>query len=142
MSSKEILKLYKDPNFDGSFSGVRTFCDFVFAEKGIKLSPKHVYDVLKTDPLYLMQMKPVRKFPTRPYDVQSFGNLCQMDLANMPQFDGFKYFLILIDVFSKHIYALPLKDKTSATVGDAFQKIYQQFGSPIYKLETDKVRFC
>lgn len=139
LTNDDILKLYKDPTFEGSFSGVRTFCDFVFAEKGVKLSLKQVYNVLKTDPLYLMQMKPIRKFPTRPYDVQSFGNLYQMDLAVMPVFNGFKYFLVLIDVFSKHIFALPLKDKSSSSVGEAFQKIYEQFRSPIYKLETDKV---
>jgi len=139
LSDKEILKLYKTPSFGGSFSGVRTFCDFVFVEKGIKLSPSHVYNVLKKDPLYLMQMKPVRKFPTRPYDVQSFGNICQMDLAEMPHFKGFNYFLVLIDVFSKHVYAEALKDKSSSSVGEGFLEIYRKFGSPIYKIETDKV---
>ena len=140
MSDKEIIKLYKDPKFHGSFSGVRTFCDSVFAEKGVKLSIKHVYDVLKTDPLYLMEMKPIRNFPRRSYDVQSYGNLCQMDLCEMKNFQGFRFILVLIDVFSKKMFAVPLKDKTLASVKNGFLNIYEQFSSPIYKIETDRER--
>ena len=57
----------------------------------------------------------------------------------MFEFEGFKYFLVVIDAFSKHIYTEPLKDKSSKTVGNAFQKIYKEFGSPIVKLESDQV---
>jgi len=62
-----------------------------------------------------------------------------MDLAVMPDFEGYKYFLVVIDVYSKHLYARPLKDKTSATVGKAFEDIYKEFQSPIFKLESDQV---
>jgi len=64
-----------------------------------------------------------------------------MDLAVMPEFDGYKYFLVMIDVFSKHLYARPLKDKTASTVGKAFEDIYKEFQSPIFKLESDQVIF-
>jgi len=62
-----------------------------------------------------------------------------MDLAFMPEFEGFKYFLVMIDVFSKHIYTRPLKDKTAKAVGQAFQDIYKEFKTPIFKLESDNV---
>jgi len=58
----------------------------------------------------------------------------------MFEFEGFKYFLVLIDAFSKHIYTEPLKDKSSKTVGTAFKKIYKEFESPITKLESDQVK--
>lgn len=80
----------------------------------------------------------VRNFPRRPYKVNGFGDLVQMDLMELPVYNGFKYALIVIDTFSRHLYAEPLKQKTALEVGKAFQTIHKQFQSPIYKLETDK----
>jgi len=139
LTDEEILKLYKDPQFPGSFSGVKTLRDFLYAEKHELVPEKRLYDILKQDSNYLLHMKTVRKFPVRHYDVQSFGDTVQMDLAFMPEFDGFKYFLLVIDVFSKHMYTRPLKSKTAQAVGDAFKDIYKEFQTPIFKLESDNV---
>lgn len=138
LSDEEILKLYNDPLFDGSFSGIKTFRDFLYSEKKELIPEKRLYNILKKDKNYLLHMKPTRKFPTRPYDVQSFGNCVQIDLAEMPNFDGYKYFLVAIDVFSKHLYTRPLKSKTAKEVGDAFESIFNDFKTPIYKLESDQ----
>lgn len=138
LTDEEILQLYNDPLFDGSFSGVKTFRDFIYAEKKELIPEKRIYNILKKDKNYLLHMKPTRKFPTRPYDVQSFGNCVQIDLAEMPNYEGFKYFLVAIDVFSKHLYTRPLKSKTAKEVGEAFESIYGEFKTPIYKLESDQ----
>ena len=34
-----------------------------------------------------------------------------------------RYLLCVIDLFSKYAFAVPLKDKTGTTIGNAFQKI-------------------
>ena len=81
LTDQEILQLYKDPKFAGSFSGVRIFRDFLYGEKHELVSVKRLYSILKQDPIYLQHMKPIRKFPIRHYDVQSFGNTVQMDLG-------------------------------------------------------------
>jgi len=83
LTDEEILKLYKDPTFAGSFSGVKNFRNFLYAEKKELVPEKRLYNILKQDPLYLMHMKPARKYPVRHYDVQSFGNTVQMDLARI-----------------------------------------------------------
>ena len=84
-------------------------------------------------------MRPVRTFPRRSYDIEAYGDLTQADLAFFPESpQGYKYILILIDVFSRHLFAEPLKTKTSKEVGKAFEKIFKEFGSPILKLETDE----
>jgi len=62
-----------------------------------------------------------------------------MDLAFMPDFNGYKYFSVVIDVFSKHMYTRLLKDKTVKIVGKSFKEIFEEFGSPIFKLESDNV---
>ena len=59
-------------------------------------------------------------------------------MAEMFEYEDYKYILVVVDVFSKHIFAEPLKDKTAKTVGNAFEKIFEEFKSPITKLETDQ----
>ena len=138
LSDEEILRLYKDPNFVASFTGVRNFRNFLFTDLGENVSEKRLYGILKKDPNYIMHMKPVRKFPTRKYDIKSFGELVQADLADMFEYEGFKYFLVVVDAFSKHIYAEPLRDKTAASVGKALELVFKKFETPITKLETDQ----
>lgn len=139
LSDEEVLKIYKDPNFFASFGGVRQFRDALFAEYNEDIPLQRLTKILQTDENYLIYMKPKRKFPLRHYDVQSFGSLVQMDLAFMPNYQGFKYFLLLIDAFSKHIYCEALKEKSASQIKEAFEKIYSEdFQSPIYKLESDQ----
>ena len=61
-----------------------------------------------------------------------------LDLAYMFPVMGFKYFLLLIDVFSRHIYCEPLKKKNSLQVGAAIEKIMAKMETPIQKLQTDQ----
>ena len=36
---------------------------------------------------------------------------------------GFRFLLCVFDIFSKHAWVVPLKDKKSVSIVDAFQKI-------------------
>ena len=49
------------------------------------------------------------------------------DLVDMQAFSsfskGFKYILTVNDVFSKYAWAVPIKDKSAASVTKAFEKI-------------------
>ena len=49
------------------------------------------------------------------------------DLVDMQAFSsfnkGFKYILTVIDVLSKYAWAVPIKDKSAASVTNAFEKI-------------------
>ena len=49
------------------------------------------------------------------------------DLVNMQAFSsfnkGFKYILTVIDVFNKYAWAVPIKDKSAASVTKSFEKI-------------------
>ena len=55
-----------------------------------------------------------------PSESKTFG-----DLVGMQAFSsfntGFKYILTVIDVFSKYAWAVPIKDKSAATVTKAFE---------------------
>lgn len=137
LSDEKILELYKDINFPGSFSGVKVFQQFLKTDLNESIPEKRLYSLLKKDPLYVTHLKAVRHFPRRPYFVTSFGQLCQCDIAYMTKFNHFTYFLLLIDVFSRHIYCRPLRNKNGPTVEKAMKDIFSEFETPISCLESD-----
>ena len=54
---------------------------------------------------------------------------------------GFLYFLLIIDVFSRHIYVRPLKKKDGTTVGKALEEIFsivEEKNTPIQYFQTDQ----
>ena len=63
------------------------------------------------------------------------------DLIDMQSFSrsnkGFKYILMIIDVFSKYRWAIPLKTKNGSEVMKAFQSLWKT-QKPPQKLWTDE----
>jgi len=63
------------------------------------------------------------------------------DLVEMQQFSewnkGYRYLLMVLDVFSKYGWIVPLKDKKGETVTEAFKTIFKEGRKPQY-LWTDK----
>ena len=50
----------------------------------------------------------------------------QADLLYLPNDDGFKYCLAVVDIGSRLFDAVPLKDRTSKAVLDGFKILYKQ----------------
>lgn len=138
LSDGQILALYRNPKFSGSFAGVKTFQDALWVEKNENIPQKRLYGILKNYPLYIQHMKTVTKFPQRHYQCTSYGQIVEADLAEMPEFQGYNYILVVVDVFSKHLYAEPMKTKTASETRNGFKKIFAEFGSAIIKLQTDQ----
>jgi len=84
--------------------------------------------------------KPARRnFPRRRVDIIHFGigDTWQMDLADMQKFakenKGYKYFLVIIDIFTKFVWTVPIKDKSSKVVTSAIANIIEKkspYGPP------------
>ena len=75
--------------------------------------------------------KPVRKkFPKRFVFVRHVDDVWGADLVELPKISkknsGFKYILMVIDVFSKYGWAVPLKTKTGKEVTSALQTIFKE----------------
>ena len=51
---------------------------------------------------------------------------------------GYKYLLMIIDVFSKYGWIMPLKRKTGIAVSEAFKKVFKSSGRVPTRLWTDK----
>src|SRR6266853_1571964 len=68
-----------------------------------------------------MHGKIVRNFPRRKVIVHHIDDIWSADLVEMPNDLGYHYILTVIDCFSKYAWAIPLKNKQSNTVIDAFK---------------------
>ena len=56
---------------------------------------------------------------------------------------GFKFLFCVIDMFSKYVWVVPLKDKKGASIVDAFQNILDKSGRKPNKIWVDKgSQFC
>lgn len=78
-------------------------------------------------------------FTRRRVILKSINDLFQADLVEMIPYakenSGYKYILIVINCFSKFVWALPLKNKTSQEVSQAMEKVLKE-QTPI-NLQTD-----
>ena len=138
VSEQEILQLWRDPNFSGSYRGIKTFQILLKTDKNIDISEKELYKILKKDSIFLIHQKPARNFDRRHYDIRFYGETVQADIAYMFPYNKFLYFLLVVDCFSLKIFVRPLTSKSSASVGNAFKEIFDEFNAPIHVLETDR----
>ena len=69
-------------------------------------------------------------------------NICGANLADIQLIskfnNGFRFLLCVIDIFSKHAWVAPLKDKKSLSIVNAFQKILKQSARKSHKICADK----
>lgn len=137
LSDEDIIKLWQDKNFGGSFSGIRTLKQFLKTDFDESVSEKRLYNIFKNFPDYVSQLRPIRKYPTRNYVTDSFGELMETDLGVMHPFNKFRYFLCLVDVFSWHIWCVAMRKKNGPTVAKAFEQLFDEIKSPITKLQAD-----
>jgi len=52
-----VLKLWRDLNLEGSFTGVKTFQTLLRLNKNIDISERKLYQNLKNDPLFVMHQR-------------------------------------------------------------------------------------
>jgi len=139
LSDEDILNYWHNPDFSASFRGVRTFQVVLKTDLGIDVPLKRLYDVLKTDQVYLIHHRSVRHFPRRQYYVHAYGELTQMDIAVLfPDKNGFRYFLLLVDVFSTKVFTVPLKSRQVGDIISALKTIIQNFNSAIHEIQADR----
>ena len=86
--------------------------------------------------------KPIkRNFTRRRVIANHIDEIWASDLVKMQQLSkwnkGYRYLLMVIDVFSKYGWIEPLKDKKGETVTEAFKKIFKEGRKPKYPW-TDK----
>lgn len=134
MSKKDLVSLYTNPNVDGSLGGVARFAQ----AQGIPL--KEAKQILSKDLGYTLHRPRRKRFPKARVIVYGIDHQWVADLIDVQRLSrynkGYKFLLTVIDVLSKFLWVVPLKNKTGTEVVRGFQVILGRGRTPI-QLQTD-----
>ena len=86
---------------------------------------------------------PKKNYPTNKVRYNHSDEIWSIDLADMMDYKtsndkGFRYIFIIIDNFSKYLFAIPLKNKYSQTITNEFSNILTESKRKPIKLESDR----
>ena len=133
MDIKEVLASMVYKCFDKKTKG-----------SGITLANKSaINSIPQNEQLAEELLKPIiRKFKKRKVYSAFKGNIWAPDLADMQLIskfnNGFKFFLCVIDLYSKYAWVAPLKDKKGVSIVYAFQSILNKSNRKPNKIWVDK----
>jgi len=129
-------------------SGIRTSSndDLTTVYTNVKSIPNYsakIADFLRTNTNHSIHRRIVKKiFPRRKIITQFPFQIFQADLIEYPQYThangGHRFILIIIDCFSKMVYAAPVKRKNADYMSEAFQKIFGKFNNFPNSIITDQ----
>lgn len=127
---KKLKSIYFNPEHPASFSSAERLYQAVKGEA----TKKDVNDFLQSQFAYSLH-KPVRHNFIRNKTMAAHPlEHWQADLADMQAFAnvnrGFNYILMVIDVFTKYLIAVPLKKKDASSVTAAFESTFKH-GTPL-----------
>ena len=124
---KYLKNIYFKPSHPASFSGVEKLYQTVKKEGKFKIGRRRIKQFLQNQEEYSLQRYIKRKRKRRRVVVSSVDGQWGADLADVQSLaksnNGIKYWLIVIDMFSKFLFVETLNDKKASTVLAAFKKV-------------------
>lgn len=137
------IEIYTDPNHPASFSHPEKVFDYLRKEKGFAKSKlEHVRKALYTLCSYSQHKRLVNKFSRMMTRSDNSDHRWQMDLMKIEKFTTdqekpFKYLLLIIDVFTRYLYGVPLYEKSGKEVTEATELIFMTTGKIPYSITSD-----
>lgn len=125
----DLKKLYTDPKFSGSFSGKQRFIKAVRSQDR-NIKKEDVEKILRSIDSYSLH-KPLRrpKLFRRIY-TKGIKYLFQIDLIDMTKFenenDGYRWFITIIDTFSKKAWAFKIKRKAGKNIVEIMEPFLEE----------------
>lgn len=137
--AKKLSKIYYDTKHPASFSNVNKL--WLATEK--KISKKFIADWLSGQKNYTLHRPRQLKFRRNCYILSNINEYWEADLIVFPSElthhnDNFKYILMVIDCFSKFLFAVPLKRKTTEAIITGFEEIFNTTDRRCERLRTDR----
>jgi len=131
-----IKRAYFNIKEPTSYSSLSTFAK-ARKQHNIKDLQKSL-NKIKTYTVFRGKKKPI----FRPIFVFEEYQLLHVDLIDMhtisPRINqGMKMIMLAIDVFSKYVYAYPIKDRTSASIAKGFLQLFRDAKGKIKSIQTD-----
>ena len=136
-----LRKLYYTPGNPGSFGGPEKLYQAVKQDGKYKIGRRRIKQFLNNEDSYSL-MKPIRRsFPRSKVIVDTIDSMWDGDLADVSNIssnnEGYKFLLVLIDIFSRYLFIVPLKNKQHQNITDGLNAIFKKGRKP-HTLRTDK----
>lgn len=136
-----LRKLYYTPGNPGAVGGPEKLYQAVKQDEKYKIGRIRIRQFLNNEDPYSL-MKPIRRsFPRSNVVVDTIDSMWDGDLADVTnissQNDGYKFLLVLIDIFSRFLFIVPLKNKQHQNITDALKSVFKTGRKP-RALRTDK----
>jgi len=129
---KKLKDVYYNPGKVGSFGGIESLI------RGSDV--KNVKDWLKSQETYTLHKPIRRRFTRRKTYCLGVDHLWQIDLVDVSSLsrynDGYRYLLTCIDCFSRYSWVIPIKNKSSTSIVEAFDSMID-IRKPTY-VQSDK----
>ena len=127
---KTLAKIYYDASGAGSIGGVERLYQRALAANVAGVTRDKVRAFLAAQQAYTLHRPAGRHYYRNPTYASGIDRQWQADLADMraiaDENDGARYILIVVDVFSKYAWAIPIKKKDAATATAGFAKVLRQ----------------
>jgi len=138
---KLLEKLYYNINQGGSLGSVDALYHAA-KKQNKKVTKRQVREWLKTQRVYSLHRPARKQFRRNRVIVGSMDAVWELDLIDVQSLKKYnnnnRFILCCIDVLSKYAWAVPLKDKTGATLIHAFQQILNESGRQPEKIHSDR----
>lgn len=132
---------YYDPSQPSSFSSPKKFHRFIKKQRRHNISLDQIKHWLQGQETYTMNKGVIRNFQRARVLVKGIDDQWEADLASLENYqdknDGYKYLLVVIDVFSRFAWVRILKTKKAEEICDRFEEILQDGRKP-KRLRTDR----
>ena len=125
----KAFHIVKNPKYDGYQRGLASMV-YKFFDKNFS-GGTFENEIMSNKELAEELHKPVlRKFEKRKVHSYLLDNIWGADLADMQLINkfnkGFRFLLCVIDIYSKYVWVIPLKDKKGITITNTFQKVLDE----------------
>lgn len=138
---KYLHNIYFDPQHPASYKGIHKLHQAVQEEGKYQLTLKQIKQWLHNQQSFSLHKPLRRQFKRLKVIVGGLRDQYEADLADMQKLhdlnDGTTFLLVVIDVFSRHLWVEPLRGKGELQVLAAFKKIFQRAPKP-RRLRTDR----
>ncbi len=136
-----LTGVYYNPGHPGSYSGADKLYRTAKSEGHNEVTLDVIREWLAAQDVHTLHRSLRRKFPRNRVVVSGIGAQYDSDLADMTNLaqynNGYKYFMATIDVFSRYLWVVPMKGKTSSDAVAALKQMFET--APVPRLfRTDK----
>ena len=139
-----LQMLYEDPSSAAAFSSLDQLYREVKKRAERTISRNKIKQWLMKNPIYTQNRQAIRKFKKRRMIVPYIGYQSDVDQSYLDDYgefnDGYKYFLLMIDNFSRFVWTYPLKKLDGQSIKTALKSIFEDSHITPERIRSDKGR--